>query len=126
MSLEEQKSRYSIDYLAVNSGVSQMERLPDDFLEARPSQYEMVYFDRHWALFMKAETIQRYPDIKPFRMLYPVNIADEHLMRQAVERGNLPVLRVELAYYRTMVRQPEQQQLYDLMRAEIAKYGPVD
>ncbi len=126
LSFSEIVTKYPVDYIVKDIAISGLDRHDAEFLAAAPSPYELVYFDQHWALFMKEEVIARYPAIRSFRMLYPINLASERLMRQVVERGNLPILRGELAHYLTLVRQPEQQQLYDLMRAEIAKYGPVD
>lgn len=126
LSFADTVARYPVEYVVKYIAITGLERPEDDLLHARPSGYELAYFDQHWALFMRADVFARYPSLKPFRMLYPAQIAQERIMRQVVEMGNLPVLREELAYYRTLVRQPEQQQLYDLMRAEIAKYGPVD
>jgi hypothetical protein len=127
MSFAEVISRYPmIDYVVKYVEITGIDRRPEDFLEARTSGYELAFFDRHWALFAKSSIFERYPAIKPLRMLYPINIATEGLMRKVVEKGRLPVLKDELAYYGAQARHPEEKQLYDLMRAEIAKYGPVD
>ncbi len=123
LSLVEQ---HPIEYRLASSELLDIRRPAEDIIDGRPGFFELIYFNDSWSLSVLSTVLERQPNIKPFRMLYPANLADEDLMRKIRDQGKLPLLLEELAYYGSIAVDPSEKQLYELMRAEIAKYAPVD